>query len=105
MADTDTRRTHQIIPFPSGNIFFARAEAEGGTGKWQRDGDSGGMRQQTDGKVNIPRVEIFKSHASLDFIAPIGIPASSVSMSVSLRLCVHLLKRVQQTTVPSKHEM
>lgn len=78
----------------------ARAEAEGGTGKWQRDGDSGGMRQQTDGKVNIPWVEIFRSHASLDFIAPIGIPARSVSVSMSPRLCAHLLERVQQTTVP-----
>lgn len=69
----------------------AKAEAEGGRNKRQRDSDNRGMKQQTDGKVNIPLVEIFRLHAWLDFIAPIGI-LHSESVCVSPYLCVHILK-------------
>lgn len=63
----------------------ARAEVEGRMDKRQRDSDNGGMRQQTDGKVNIPLVEIFRLHARLDFIAPIGIlHCESVCVSVCM---------------------
>ena len=69
----------------------ARAEAEGGRNKRRRDSDNRGMEQQTDGKVNIPLVEIFRLHAWLDFIAPIGI-LHCESVCVSPHLCVYVLK-------------
>lgn len=73
--------------------------------RW-RDSDKRGMKQQTDGKVNIPLVEIFRLHARLDFIAPIGIlHCESVRLPESPCLCVHILKWFQyKTTTPRGHD-
>lgn len=65
----------------------AKVEEGGGRNKRQRDSDNREMKKQADGKVNIPLVEIFRLHAWLDIIVPIGILHKG-----SPYLCVLVLK-------------